>query len=162
MPKPDLNNALDNVEMAYSEVVSIANDMLSPMFTPINSLVGEVNSKINSFTVEEIRNFMMRLQLRAYEISETKEKSTLKAELAESLRKEKYATIFNEAQGTAGTKDNTALLAASEEIIVESLYNLVASLLRTKLDELHRIVDCLKSVLMSRMQEAKLSMNGLE
>ena len=162
MAKPDLNQALDAVEMVYGDIVAIANDMLSPLFDPINKLVGEVNSKINNYTVEEIRNFMMRLQLRAYEISETKEKSSLKAELSAALRKEKYAVIFNEAQGTAGTKDNTALLASSEETIVESLYNLVANLLRTKLDQLHRLVDALKSILMSKMQEAKLSMNNLE
>lgn len=162
MAKPNLNEALDKVEMAYGDVVSIANDMLAPLFDPINKLVEEINGGINNFTVEEIRNFMMRLQLRAYEISETKEKSSLKADLAESLRKEKYALTFNEAQGTAGTKDNTALLAASEEIIVASLYKLVASLLKTKLDALHRLVDALKSVLMSKMQEAKLSANALE
>ena len=162
MAKPNLNEALDKVELAYGDVVSIANDMLAPLFDPINKLVEEINGGINNFTVEEIRNYMMRLQLRAYEISETKEKSSLKAELAESLRKEKYALTFNEAQGTAGTKDNTALLAASEEIIVASLYKLVASLLKTKLDALHRLVDALKSVLMSKMQEAKLSANALE
>lgn len=162
MAKPNLNEALDKVEMAYVDVVSIANDMLAPLFDPINKLVEEINGRINNFTVEEIRNYMMRLQLRAYEISETKEKSSLKAELAQAVRKEKYALTFNEAQGTAGTKDNTALLAASEEIIVESLYRLVASLLKTKLDALHRLVDALKSVLMSKMQEAKLSANALE
>lgn len=162
MPKPDLTEALDNVEMTYSDVVNISNDMLSPLFTPINKLVQEVDSKINALTVEEIRGFMMRLQLRAYEISEIKDKSTLKASLAETLRKEKYAMMFNEAQGTAGTKDNTALLAASEEIVVEALYNLVANLLRTKLDQLHRLIATLSSILISRMQEAKMSMNGLE
>ena len=162
MAKPNLNEALDKVEMAYGDVVAIANDMLAPLFDPINKLVEEINGRINNFTVEEIRNYMMRLQLRAYEISETKEKSSLKAELAQAVRKEKYALTFNEAQGTAGTKDNTALLAASEEIIVESLYSLVASLLKTKLDALHRLVDALKSVLMSKMQEAKLSANALE
>lgn len=162
MGKPNLDAALDNTEMTYREVVVIATDMLSPMFTPINNLVDEVNSKINNYTIEEIRNFMMRLQLRAYELSEAKDKSSLKADLAESLRKEKYANLFNEAQGTSGTKDNTALLGSSEEAVVEMLYILVANLLKTKLDQLHRLVDCLKSVLMSRMQEAKLSMNGLE
>ena len=162
MAKPNLNEALDKVELAYGDVASIANDMLAPLFDPINKLVEEINGGINNFTVEEIRNFMMRLQLRAYEISETKEKSSLKAELAQAVRKEKYALTFNEAQGTAGTKDNTALLAASEEIIVASLYKLVASLLKTKLDALHRLVDALKSVLMSKMQEAKLSANALE
>lgn len=162
MPKPDLIEALDNVEMSYGEVNFIANDMLSPMFTPINKLVQEVDSKINALTTEEIRGFIMRLQLRAYEISETKDKSTLKASLAETLRKEKYAVLFNEAQGTAGTKDNTALLGASNEIIVEALYNLVSNLLRTKLDQLHRLVAALSSILISKMQEAKLAMNGLE
>lgn len=162
MSKPKVDEALNNIEMVYKDIVDIANDMLDTMFIPINALVAEVNSKINTYTVEEIRNYIMRIQLRAYEISETKEKSTLKAELAESLRKEKYANAFNEAQGTSGAKDNTALLATSEETVVESLYNLVANLLKTKLDQLHRLVDCLKSILMSKMQEAKLSMNSLE
>ena len=89
MSKPNVDDALNNIEMAYRDIVDIANDMLNPMFIPINALVAEVNSKINIYTVEEIRNYIMRIQLRAYEISETKEKSTLKAELAESLRKEK-------------------------------------------------------------------------
>lgn len=162
MQKPNLTEALDNIEMLYSDVVAIANEMLSPLFTPINKLVEEVNSKINNYTIEDIRNYMMRLQLRAYEISETREKSSLKAELAAAMRKEKYAMMFNAAQGTSGTKDNTALLSVSQEIIVESLYNLVANLLKTKQDSLHRLVDALKSMLMSKMQEAKLSMSGLE
>jgi len=162
MQKPNLTEALDNIEMLYSDVIAIANEMLSPLFTPINKLVEEVNSKINNYTIEDIRNYMMRLQLRAYEISETREKSSLKAELAAAMRKEKYAMMFNAAQGTSGTKDNTALLSVSQEIIVESLYNLVANLLKTKQDSLHRLVDALKSMLMSKMQEAKLSMSGLE
>ena len=156
-----LTDALDTVEMVYNDVVSIANDMLSELFTPINALVSEVNSKINSLTVEEIRSFVMRLQLRAYEISETKDKSLLKSDLAEALRKEKYAAAFNEAEGTGGTKDNTALLKVSQETIVKTLYELIASLLKTKLDQLQRLVDCLKSVLISRMQEVKLSINSV-
>lgn len=162
MAKLKLTNALDNVEVTYDDVISIANDMLSLLFDAINNLVGEINSNINALTVEQIRDYMMRLQLRAYEISETKDKSALKAQLAETLKKEKYAMKFNEAQGTAGTKDNTALLAASEEIVAEALYNLVANLLKTKLDQLHRLIATLSSILISRMQEAKMSMNGLE
>ena len=43
----------------------------------------------------------------------------------------------------------------AENIVVSCLYELVASLVKTKLDSLHRLVDVLKSVLMSKMQEAK-------
>lgn len=162
MARPSLNDALVNVEATYSEVVEIANDMLSEIFTPINNLVDEIREAGAGISAEALRDYMVRLQLRSYEISDIKEKSALKAECAEALRKEKYARTFNAAEGTAGVKDNTALLAASEEIIVEALYNLVASLLKTKLDEVHRLIDTLKSILMSKMQEAKLAMNGIE
>lgn len=162
MARPSLNDALANVESTYSEVVEIANDMLSDIFQPINNLVDEIREAGAGISAESLRDYMVRLQLRSYEISDIKEKSALKAECAEALRKEKYARTFNAAEGTAGVKDNTALLAASEEIIVEALYNLVASLLKTKLDEVHRLIDTLKSILMSKMQEAKLAMNGIE
>ena len=66
-----------------------------------------------------------------------------------------YAEALLEAEGTAGVKDNKAVLASSEEIVVELLYELISNLLKTKLDELHRLTDTLKSILMSRMQEAK-------
>ena len=162
MARPSLNDALANVEATYGEVVEIANDMLSEIFTPINNLVDEIREAGAGISAEALRDYMVRLQLRSYEISDIKEKSALKAECAEALRKEKYARTFNAAEGTAGVRDNTAFLASSEEIIVEALYNLVASLLKTKLDELHRLIDTLKSILMSKMQEAKLAMNGIE
>lgn len=162
MEKPNLTAALAKVEATYADVVDIANDMLQPMFEPINALIAEIRENSAGMPVDSIRDYMVRLQLRSYEISDVKEKSALKAECAEALRKEKYARTFNEAQGTVGIKDNTAFLASTEEIVVEALYNLVASLLKTKLDELHRLIDTLKSILMSKMQEAKLAMNGIE
>lgn len=162
MAKPSLLAALDNVEATYADVVEIANDMLNDIFAPIDSLINEIRDSGAGASIETVRDYIIRLQLRAYEISDIKEKSTLKAECAEALREEKYAQVFNSSEGTAGAKSNTALLAASEETIVEALFNLVASRLKTKLDQLHRMVDALKSILMSKMQEAKLAMNGIE
>lgn len=162
MARPSLNEALANVEGTYAEVVEIANDMLSDIFDPINNLVSEIREAGAGISAEALRDYMVRLQLRSYEISDIKEKSALKAECAEALRKEKYARTFNAAEGTAGIRDNTAFLASSEEIIVEALYNLVASLLKTKLDEIHRLVAVLQSNLMSKMQEAKLAMSGID
>ena len=102
----------------------------------------------------------MQLQLKAFEISETKEKAALKAELAETLQKEKYAVSFNSLEGSAAVKDKLALVEASSEAVSETLYNLIANLLKTKLDQLHRLVDALKSILMSRMQETKFMSLG--
>ena len=157
-----LDTALDTVEKTYQEIAQIADEMLSETFTPINALIAEINSSVNDLTVDQLRDYMIRCQLRAYEISEMKDKSAVKAAVAEALQKEQYARSFNEADGTAAVKGNIATLQCSKETVVESLYNLVSSLLKTKLDSLYRMVDTLKSILMSRMQEAKLTINAIE
>jgi hypothetical protein len=150
-----LETALNNVETTYSELVGIANDMLNPMFEPINLIITQVNATVNAMSIEQIRDYILRIQLKAFEISEINEKAALKAELAETLQKEKFAVSFNGLEGSAAVKDKLALVETSAEIVTEALYNLIANLLKTKLDQLHRLVDALKSILMSRMQETK-------
>ena len=154
-----LEQALNNVEMTYGDLVGIANDMLNPLFQPINEIISSVNATINALSVDQIRDYILRLQLKAFEISEIKEKAALKAELAEILHKEHYAISFNGVDGTATARDKLATLATSSEAVAEALFNLISSLLKTKLDALHRLVDALKSILMSRMQETKFIQN---
>lgn len=156
-----LNTALTNIQTSYNELVEVANDMLSSIIGPVNDLVGEINARVNAMSIDQLRDYILRLQLKAFEISEVKEKSAMKAELAEALQKEKYALSFNGAEGTAAVKSNIATIQASGEIATEVLYNLVSNLLKTKLDQLHRLVDCLKSILMSRMQETKFMNIGV-
>lgn len=155
-----LQNALDSVETTYHDLVEIANQMLAPLFDPINETVNRLNYSINALSVDQIRDYILDLQLKAFSISETKEKAALKAELAEAIQKEQYAIKFNGIDGSAAVKDKLATVAVSQEVVAETLYNLVSNLLRTKLDQLHRLVDALKSILMSRMQETKF-MNNL-
>jgi len=151
-----LENALTNVETTYGDLVELVyKNMLDPVFKPINDLVNTISSTINALSIEQIRDYILQLQLKAFEISETKEKAALKAELAEAIQKEQYAIKFNGIDGSAAVKDKLATVAVSQEVVAETLYNLISNLLRTKLDQLHRLVDALKSILMSRMQETK-------
>ena len=150
-----LSEALNNVEMTYNQVVEVANTIAAKHFTELNNLVSKINSQINALTIDQIRNYILELQLQAFSLSEIKEKSALKAELAAAIQKERFAISFTGADGTAAAKDKIALIATNEETISEALYNLIANLFRTKLDQAHRLVDALKSILMSRMQENK-------
>ena len=156
----DLTRALDNVEMTYQDVVAIANNMLSPLIEPIDTLVQEIRDNSSNMPVEAIRDYIIRLQLRCYELGEPRDKAAMKRDLSEALRKEKYSAALLEAEGTVNIKDTKATLASSDEIVVEALYELVASSLKTKLDGGFRLVDSLKSILMSRMQEAKFMNMG--
>lgn len=152
-----LKDALNNVEMTYDELIEIANDIISPIVSSSNSIISDINSNINTLSIDNIRDYILRLQLKAYELVEIKEKSTFKADLAEAIYKEQFAIKFNGLEGTAAAKDKLATVETSSEVLAENLYSLISSLLKTKVDAIHRMIDSLKSVLMSRMQELKLS-----
>lgn len=155
--KQNVNTALDNVDAAYGDLIEIANSIIEDVCGDIDRMTQSAYNNIENLTNEDIRDMLLRLSLRSYSFSEIKEKSAFKAALAETLRKEAYAKNFNSTEGSVAVRDNTAVVNTSSEIIAEEIYTLTASLFKTKLDELHRVVDTLKTVLMSRMQEAKLS-----
>lgn len=154
--KRSLQEALKNTDTTYKELVDIADGMIAIYTKDINKMIEDAQ-KVEKLTNDDIRDLMTKLSLRAYQFGDVKEKSSLKAECAEALRKEAYATEFNLSDGSNAVKDSNATLNISSEIMTEAIYNLVAGLFKVKLEELHRIVDTLKTVLMSRMQEAKLS-----
>ena len=153
----NLNQAMDKVEVTYQEVIDIANDVLTEITGDIDTLLDGVYNNVESMSNDAIRDLLLRLSLRSYSFSAIKDKSAFKATLAETIRKEAYATKFNGAEGTVAVRENTALLGTAEETVVEHIYELTASLFKTKLDEVHRVVDTLKTVLMSRLTEAKLT-----
>lgn len=161
MAKITLQEALDNVEMTYQELNKIAKDIVSEFFAGADSLIDELKD-VNELDNDSIRNYMIKLSLTAYSLSEVKEKSAMKAEIAESLRKEAMARNYVEASGTASAKENEATINTSAEAVSEALFNLVAGLFKTKQDQIHRVVDTLKSVLMSRNMEAKLTSNTID
>lgn len=151
-----LQTALDNTESTYSELVEIANEMVNSYTAEVNELIQEATDNIEVLTNENIRQLLLKLALKAYSFGEIKEKSALKAQCAKALKDEMYARQFNSADGSIEARKNTALIESSSEILAESLYDLVYSLLKTKADNINRVVDTLKSVLVSRAAEAKL------
>lgn len=155
--KGNLQKALDNTEQTYANLVSIANDIINGHIKDIDADIKNATNNVNNLTNDSIRQLIITLALKSYSFSEIKEKSALKAECAEALRKEAYAVEYNKAEGAVAARDNAAVINTSDEILTEAVYNLVSSLFKTKLQEIHSIIDALKTVLMSRMAEAKLS-----
>ena len=154
---PSIQRALNEVDMTYAELIEIANDILENVAGDVNELVIEIQSRAESLSNEDIRAYMVKLALKSYSFSEIKEKAAFKATLSETIRKNAYAKTFGEMTGSVAAKESQAILQTSEEVLAEALYELVASLFKTKLDEAHRVVDVLKTTIMSRMQEAKLT-----
>ena len=71
----NIESALDQVELTYSEVIEIANQMLESILTPINDLISVIGEDINSLSLDQLKDLMWKLQYKAYDLSEVKEKS---------------------------------------------------------------------------------------
>ena len=155
--KPELEKALNAVEMTYKDIVEIADELVADYTKGLDNLIKSVEDRIDKISNDEIREIMLRLSIKAYSFGDVKEKSAIKAECAEILRKEAYAVSCNSAVGSVAAKDNTSTLKVSNEIVSECLYNLVANLFKIKLDETRRLIDTLKTILMSRLSEMKMS-----
>ena len=151
----DLQKALDNLSTTYNELVVIANDIASRYTKPIDDIISAIN--VVELSNDDIRRLLTELSFKSYSLGEAKEQLALKNEIADALMKEKQALVFNGAEGTVDAKKNKALLDSSEELLVNAVFETVASLLKTKLDETHRLVSVLTTVITSRNAEAKLN-----
>lgn len=157
----DLNKALEAVEMTYAQIKEIADNMLAVPFEEPNRIMETIQHNVESMSIDLLRDSILRLQLAVYSLSELRDRSGIKANCAEAIRKEAYAASYIGQEGTAGVKDSNTTLEISENIVAQCLYDLVASLVKTKVDMCLRMIDSLKSILMSRMQEAKISATSL-
>ena len=155
--KKELELALNAVEMTYSEIVSIANDLIDTYTADINPIVQELDRNIERLNNDQLRSMMLRLSIKAYSFGDVKERSIIKAQCAEMLKKEAYAKAFAEAEGSVAAKDSATLIKISNETLTEAIYDLVAGLFKIKLEEIRRLIDTLKTVLMSRLSEMKMS-----
>ncbi len=152
----DITEALKSVEEVYGGTKQFIDEIISRYCSPIDEVIASLE---NSFELsnEDIRKAIVDLSLKSYRLSDIKERSALKAECAETLRKMSYATAFNLSTGAVAVRENEATNAISEQLLAEKVYDSLSSTFKTKLDEVHRVVDALKSVLVSRISEEKLA-----
>lgn len=155
--KESLEQALNNVELVYNDVKELANDLIKEYTSDITNLINYIADNLENLTNDDLRNLILKLSIKAYSFGDIKEKAGIKAEIAEMLKKEKYATEFNKADGSVAARENISILNISEEVVTQAIYDLVAGMYKVKLDEIRRMIDSLKVVLTSRLSEAKLS-----
>lgn len=152
-----LQEALNKTDDVYQDLIEITNQVVNVYTGEINKLIKEATDNVDNLTNEDIRMLIIKLSLKSFQFGDVKEKSALKAACAETLRKEAYARSFSFAEGSVAAKETQATMKTTYQQMVELIYDGASSLFKTKLDECHRVVDALKTVLMSRMSEAKLT-----
>lgn len=151
----ELKKALDSIDATYKDLIVIANSITDIYAKEVDEIVRNLYNNIEKVTDEEIRKAILKLSLKSYTFGDIKEKSLFKSDLAEAVKKVAYAEKFTTSEGAIAVRENLSVIGTAEDIVASEIYAYVASFLKTKLDEIHRCVDSLKSVLISRQAEAK-------
>lgn len=151
-----------NIDQAKLEADTLSNDLAGvvgsltkKMTGELDTLIAKLSSGIDTLTNNELRDIMARISVEAYYIGIAKEQTSLKDACAEALYKEGLAKSYSLTQGAVEAKKQQAVLDTIDKQAVSILYSTVASLLKTKLDEAHRIVSAVNGVLISRASDAK-------
>jgi ribonuclease HII len=153
----ELQSALDAAQITYENLKEIADGITSSYVNDLDEEIREIQENIVVLTNDDLRNHIAKVSTRAYFLADARDNSTLCSTVSETLRKEVYANTFLSAEGTQGVKDSKSLLATQEQTLTEAIYDLVNSRFKTKVDESHRIVDSLKTLLTSRLSEMKMT-----
>lgn len=154
------------VDTTYKYLGKIAKDLVKQHTKEIDDIIRDlINVEIK--TDNQLRNDMLKLSCLAYNLAEIKEHANLRADCSTALYKEKQALEFSNVIGTQQQKHQHSVIASLDNQAVQILYNSVAKLFSTKLDETHRVVNTLNGILIGRMsaqkqQRTEMSSTSLE
>lgn len=151
--------AIDQAKLEADELTAqlaeVVGSITKAQTTTLDELIHKLSKGIDTFSNNDLRDIMARISVETYYIGIAKEQSSLKDACATALYKEGLAKSYNLTSGAVEAKKQQAVLDTVDKQAVSILYTTVSGLLKTKIDEAHRIVSVINSVLISRASEAK-------
>jgi hypothetical protein len=152
-----LNKDIKDVDDLYKNLVPIAIELVAKSSKQIDTIINTIKKNIDSLTNKEINKLMLQLSIEAYFFGQKKDHAALKQACAEALYKESFAKSYTTHEGTAAQRQNQSTLDNVDKQAVKLLFDTTSNLMKTKLDETHRMINVLNSVVISRNAEAKLN-----
>lgn len=146
-----------NINNVYNNIGKIAKEVSAQHTKEIDKIIKLINDDIDNLSDEKLRLYMLKLSCEAYYLGDRQEHSNIKADIAQALNKEAFAKEFLNASGTQQAKNQEAQNNTVTEQTLQVLYKGIYNLMKTKLDETHRMVNTINSILISRSAAAKLA-----
>ncbi len=152
----NLDRAHKEVNDMYKQLTPMVDTVVEKNSKEVDAIFKKIKANLNNLTNKELQDYMLQLTVEAYYLTNVKDSSTLKQECALTLLKEGQANVFNCTQGTQNARNNQAIIDNLDRQVVNVLYNAVTNRFKSKLDEIHRMINVLSNVLISKNAEAKL------
>jgi hypothetical protein len=152
----NIDNAHKEVNDTYKQLIPMVDEVVSKNSKEIDAIFNKIKSNLTNLTNKELQDYMLQLTVEAYYLTNIKDSSTLKQECALTLLKSGQAEIYNGTVGTQSARSNQAIIDTLDKQVVNVLYNAITNRFKSKLDEIHRMINVLSNVLISKNAEAKL------
>lgn len=154
--KKTIEKARKDAQTTFRELSPMVKEVVNKHSKEIDAIIAKIKKDLAVLTNKELQTYMLQLSIEAYEFAQSKDLATLQQECALVTQKHKQASIFNGTVGTQVVRTNESITGSVDQQVVTMIYNAVANCMKSKLDEVHRIVNILSNVLISRNAENKL------
>lgn len=154
----EIEQAKKEVNELFKDLAPIVQEIVDKYSIELDKIISKL-SRAETLTNEELRSNMLALSIESYMFGMSKDASILKQECATTLMKEAQAKAYNNVDGTQAVRTNQSIIDTVDKQVINLVYSAVGNLMKTKLDEAHRMVNVLNSILISRNAEAKLANN---
>lgn len=153
----DYKNADNELRDTYSNLAPVVKDIVAKHTKNIDEAMKKIKKdSAETMSNKELRNLILELQVEEFYFAPSKDLAVLRQECAVALERTAQAEIYNGTEGTQNYRTNKATANTVDKEVVRILYNAVANTMKTKLEETHRMIGVLNSILISRSAEAKL------
>lgn len=145
---------------ANSQLIQVIVDRLVDKYCgPLDRFLGEIKPILedtqNPITDDELESAMLKITALMYFTGDAMENLGIRADIAESVRKEAYNKAHGSAVGTVADKAVVAEVASVEESLVKSAYDRAYRKIKGKLDLASTVYSALKRVMDKRMLELR-------
>ena len=151
-----IDNAKAEVNETYNMLKPIVKETVAKNCKEIDIIINNIKKNLTNLSNKELQDYMLQLSIETYMFAERKDMSLLMQECAISISKSSQASVFNSTVGTQSVRNNQAIVDTLDKQTVAMIQNAIANCMKSKLDEAHRIVNVLSSILISKNAENKL------
>lgn len=155
----DISSEKTEVNELYKQLKEAAIESVTGMTAPLDGMIKQLESGVSTMSNSELWDMQMRLGVETYKLGIAKEQSSLKSTCSDAFYKLSLAQSFCSIDGAQETKKQKSIADNVKSQAVAMLYSTASSILKTKMDEAHRIVNIIQSILISRASDAKNSGN---
>lgn len=147
------------VNELYKQLKDAAVESVNAMTATLDGMIKQLESGVGTMSNSELWDMQMKLGVETYKLGIAKEQSSLKSTCSDAFYKLSLAQSFCSIDGAQETKKQKSIADNIETQAVAMIYSTASSILKTKMDEAHRIVNIIQSILISRASDAKNSGN---